>query len=177
MKRRTAIRNVILVSAGAAFLNACQDKASTTLKHIPLTGSEEEMLSELTETILPKTDFPGAKDLKSADFVFMMADDCLDPEDQAKFSAGMKAFDEVCKTKMGSRFVKLSPEKRNEFLGMVESDKEGKELGNDLRWFYGAVKQGTIQNFTTSKEYLNNVRNITTLIPPRFKACVPVVNA
>ncbi len=177
MKRRTAIRNVILVSAGAAFLHACQDKSSITLKHIPLTGSEEEMLSELTESILPRTDFAGAKDLKTPDFVFMMADDCLSPEDQTKFSAGMKAFDEACKTKMGSRFAKLSADKRNEYLAMVEADKEGKELGGDLRWFYGVVKQGTIQNFTTSKEYLNQVRNVTTLIPPKFKACVPVANA
>jgi hypothetical protein len=165
------------VSAGAAFLHACQDKALTTLKHIPLTGSEEEMLSELTETILPKTDFIGAKDLKSADFVFMMADDCLSPEDQAKFSAGMKAFDEVCKSKMGSRFVKLPVEKRNEFLSMIEADKKGQDVGVELRWFYGQVRQGTIQNFTSSKEYLSQVRNITTLIPGKFKACVPVVNA
>lgn len=174
MKRRTAIRNVVLISAGAAFLHGCQDKATVTLKHIPLTGSEEDMLTELTETIIPATDFPGAKDLGTADFVFTMADDCLGPDDQAKFSAGMKAFDEVCKSKMGSRFVKLPKEKRYEFLGMIEADKDGKEVGEDVRWFYRSVKYGTIENFTSSQKYLAEVKNVTTLIPAKFVACVPV---
>jgi hypothetical protein len=174
MKRRTAIRNAVLVSAGAAFLHACQDKATIALKHIPLTGAEEDLLTELTETIIPKTEFPGAKDLKTADFVFTMADDCLGPDDQSKFSSGMKAFDDLCKTKMGSRFVKLSKEKRYELLGMIEADREGKEVGEDVRWFYRAVKSETIENFSSSQEYLAQVKNITTLIPPKFVACVPV---
>jgi hypothetical protein len=174
MKRRTAIRNAVLVSAGAAFLYACENKATIALKHIPLTGAEEDLLTELTETIIPKTEFPGAKDLKTADFIFMMADDCLSPDDQAKFSAGMKAFDNVCKSKMGSRFVKLSKEKRYEYLGMIETDKEGKEVGQDVRSFYRSVKRGTLDNFTSSQEFLAQVRNVTTLIPPRFVACAPV---
>lgn len=174
MKRRTAIRNAVLISAGAAFLHACENKATIALKHIPLTGAEEDLLTELTETIIPKTEFIGAKDLKTADFVFMMADDCLTPEDQATFSTGMKAFDDVCKSKMGSRFVKLSKEKRYEFLAIVEADKKGEDVGKDLKWFYGAVKGGTIENFTTSQEYLTQVRNMTTLIPKKFVACAPV---
>lgn len=174
MKRRTAIRNVVLISAGAALLHGCQDKATVTLKHIALTGSEEDMLTELTETIIPRTDFPGAKDLKTADFVFTMADDCLSPDDQVKFSAGMKAFDEVCKAKMGGKFVKLSKEKRYEYLGLIEADKEGKEVGEDVRSFYRSVKRGTIENFTSSQQYLAEVKNVTTLIPAKFVACVPV---
>jgi len=159
MKRRAAIRNVILVSAGAALLYSCKEKAATiTLKHIPLTGAEEELLTELTETIIPKTDFVGAKDLKTADFVFMMVDDCLDPETQQKFSAGMKAFDK-------SGFVKMSPEKRNEFI---------KSIDGDAKVFFEMVKQGTIENFTSSKEYLEKVKNVTTLIPSKFQACVTV---
>lgn len=176
MKRRTAIRNVILVSAGAALLYSCQDKATTVLKHIPLTGSEEDLLAELTETILPKTDFIGAKELQASNFVLVMADDCLGPDDQAKFSKGLKAFDEASKTKAGSKFVKLDQAKRNEFVAAVEADKEGKEFGEDVRWFYSAVKRGTIQAFTTSKQFLADVRNVTTLIPPKFQACVPVSN-
>ncbi len=147
------------------------------LKHIPLTGSEEDMLAELTETILPKTDFIGAKDLQTSNFVLVMADDCLGPDDQEKFSKGMKAFDEACRSKMGSRFVKLDQTKRNEFVAAVEADQEAKEFGEDVRWFYSAVKQGTIQAFTTSKQFLAEVRQVTTLIPPKFQACVPVSNA
>jgi len=159
MKRREAIRNVILVSAGAAFLYSCKEKAATvTLKHIPLTRAEEDLLIELTETIIPKTDFPGAKDLQTADFIFTMADDCMNPETQQKFSNGMKAFDKA-------GFISMSADRKKEFLNKLEGD---------AKFFFEMVKQGTIENFVTSEEYLKQVKNITTLIPPKFRPCVPV---
>ena len=159
MKRRAAIRNVILVSAGAAFLYSCKEKAATiTLKHIPVTGTEEELVSELSEVIIPKTDFPGAKDLKTSDFIFIMVDDCLSPEEQQKFIAGMKVFSE-------SGFLKMSPEERKDFIAKADGD---------AKMFFEMVKQGTIENFTSSKEYLEKVKNVTTLIPPKFQACVAV---
>ncbi|HZY77942.1 MAG TPA: gluconate 2-dehydrogenase subunit 3 family protein [Cyclobacteriaceae bacterium] len=177
MKRRTAIRNVVLMTAGAALLNGCVDKKATiALAHIPITGDEEDLLTELTETIIPRTDFPGAKDLRTAEFIFTMADDCSSPENQKKFTSGMKAFDETCKAKMGSRFVKLSNEKRGEYLGLIEADKEGKEFSEELKWFYRGVKSSTIRNFTTSQQYMTEVRNVTTLIPAKFQACVPVAS-
>ena len=159
MKRRTAIRSIVLISAGTALLYSCKEKAaSVSLQHIPLTGADEDMLAELTETIIPKTDFPGAKDLNSGGFVLMMCDDILPPEAQQKFSAGMKAFTDA-------GFTKMSPEKRKEYID---------SLSGDAKEFFEMVKQGTIANFTTSQEYLAKVKNVTSLIPPKFQACVPV---
>ncbi|MEJ0029369.1 MAG: gluconate 2-dehydrogenase subunit 3 family protein [Bacteroidota bacterium] len=159
MKRREAIRSVVLISAGAAFLYQCKEKAaSISLKQIPLTGAEQEMINELTEFIIPKTDFPGARDLKTGDFVLMMADDILSPEEQAKFEGGMKVF-------TGKGFAKMSPEERNEFVNALEGDP---------KTFYEMVKQGTIENFTSSEKYLKEVRNVTDLVPSKFQACIPV---
>ncbi len=159
MKRRTAIRNVVMASAGAVLLYSCKDKAaSVALKNIPITGAEEDLLVELTETIIPKTDFPGAKDLKTAEFILVMIDDCASPEDQQKFLAGVKAFKDA-------GFVEMSPEKRKAYIDSLEGDTKS---------FFERVKYATIRNFTTSKEYLEKVKNITTLVPPKFKACVPV---
>jgi hypothetical protein len=177
MKRRTAIRNVIMISAGAAFLQSCQGKAALNLKYIPITGSDEDLLNELTEAIIPKTEFPGAKDLKTGEYVFMMADDCISPEEQQMFIAGMKEFDEASKSKTGSRFVELSKEKKSEFLTMVEADKEAKDFGKNVQRFYRGVKGATIEYFTTSEQYMKEVRNVTSLIPSRFEACVPVANS
>jgi hypothetical protein len=159
MKRREAIRSVVLISAGAAFLYQCKEKAATiSLKQIPLTGAEQDMINALTEFIIPRTDFPGANDLKTGDFVLMMADDCLPPEEQKKFESGMKTFTE-------KGFVKMSPEERNQFVA---------SLDGDAKVFFEMVKQGTIENFTSSEKYLKEVRDVTDLIPPKFQACVPV---
>lgn len=147
------------MSAGAAWLYSCKEKAaSISLTNMQITGADEELLAELTETILPKTDFPGANDLKTSDFIFVMVDDCAGPAGQTKFAAGLKAFSDA-------GFVKMSPEERRKFI-------DGLEGGN--KEFFEGVKEGVITNFTTSKEYLEKVKNITNLIPPKFRACVPV---
>ena len=116
MKRRIAVRNMIIISAGASLLPSCtspSEESALRLKHIPLTGSQEKMLAELTETIVPKTsNFIGAKDLKSHEFILLMADDCASPEDQKTFIGGMKAFENVCKKKFDTTFVKCTPQQK-----------------------------------------------------------------
>ena len=174
MNRRTAIKNVIILGAGATWLASCQDKkASITLKNIPLSASQEELLATLTETIIPTTpDFIGAKELESHKFLLMMTDDCSAPDEQKKFMDGMTQFEEACNKKFGNSFVKCSPSQREEFLLAVEA-KEG--YAEEVLSFYQTVKRFTIQSFTSSKEYLTKVRHFS-LIPGPFKGCVTVEN-
>lgn len=170
MNRRTAIQHVIVLGAGATLLASCQDKASIATKNIPLTGSQEKLLSALTEAIIPSTDFVGAKELQSHRFILVMADDCASPEDQQKFANGMKQFDDFCKQKNGSAFAKCTPEQRENLLKNIEAKAD---IPEDVQAFYQTIKQITIQSFVTSEEYLLKVRNFS-LIPPKFQACVPV---
>ena len=82
MNRRTAIRNVVIVSAGAGLLPACmqENKNSIPLKNISVSASYQDMLAELCESIIPKTkNFIGAKELKAHEFVLTMIDDCASP--------------------------------------------------------------------------------------------------
>ncbi len=101
MKRRTLLRNMVIISAGTVLLPACRtDKTVAGLKNISLKESQLEMLSQLSETILPSTPkFIGAKELKSHEFLLRMVDDCTSPEDQKKFTDGLKAFEEACDKK------------------------------------------------------------------------------
>jgi hypothetical protein len=177
MNRRTAIRNVMIISAGAAFLPGCMqdEKSRIALKNISLTQSQEEMLAALSETIIPKTNnFIGAGDLKAHEFVLTMVDDCTSPEDQQKFSNGMKLFDETCKKKLGSSFVKSSAPQRIEFLKAVEKKQEVPE---DALAFYGTVKRYTLQSFTSSKVYMTDIKKYKMVPGNNFKGCVPVKTA
>jgi len=172
MKRRTAIQHIIIIGAGASVLASCLDKPSVDLKYIPLTGPQEDLLAAITQTIIPSTDFVGAKELESHKFLLMMADDCTSPADQKKFMDGLKQFDEACRKKYSSVFVKCIPEQREEFLLAIESKPDFNE---DVIGFYQSVKWATIESFTTSEAYLTKVKNFS-LIPGSFKGCVPVEN-
>lgn len=177
MNRRTAIRNAIIFSAAAGLLPSCiqGDKGSVPLKNISVSGSQEKMLAELSEAILPKTsNFIGAKDLKAHEFVLTMVDDCTSPEDQKTFMAGMKAFDKLSHDKSGQVFTSFTPEQKKALLSDLENKKE---LPEEAVKFYNTVKRYTVQSFTSSKDYMTGIRKYKLVPGPDFKGCVPIASA
>lgn len=173
MNRREAIKSVIILGAGASLLASCQDNPTIILKNIPLTGSQEKLLAAITETILPTTEqFIGAKELESHKFLLMMTDEVAAPEAQTKFMAGMLQFEEACRLKYDTRFAKCSPQQKEEYLLLIEAKTD---IAEEVFSFYQTVKRHAIQSFTTSETYLTQVRNFS-LIPGRYKGCVPVAN-
>jgi len=173
MNRRTAIRNVVIISAGAGLLPSCmnEDKSAISLKNISVTGSQEKMLAELTETIIPKTkNFTGANDLKAHEFMLTMIDDCTSPEDQQKFMDGMKAFDKLSHDKFGQLFTSYTAEQKKSLLSAIESKKD---IPEEVLKFYGTVKRYTVQSFTSSKEFMTGIRKYNMVPGSNFKGCVP----
>ena len=177
MNRRTAIRNVVIISAGASLLPSClgKDTTSIPLKNISLSGSQEKMLAELAETIIPKTsNFIGAKDLKAHEFILTMVDDCADPEEQQKFTEGLKAFDKLSHDKFGQLFTSYTAEQKKSLLTDIENKKD---IPEDALKFYGTVKRYTLQSFTSSKEFMTDIRKYKMVPGSNFKGCVPVKSA
>ncbi len=175
MNRRTAIRSVVIISAGAGILPSClhrDKKPSIALRNISVSASDEDMLAELAESIIPKTtSFIGARDLRTQEFILLMVDDCTSPEDQKLFSGGLKSFEDACEKKWNHSFIKCSPSERREWLQAVEK-RQG--IPEDALKFYEMVKGLTVQNFTTSKEYLEGIKKYKMAPGPIFKGCVPV---
>ena len=172
MNRRTAIRNVVIISAGAGLLPSCvqESKSSFPLKNISVSASYQDMLAELAEAIIPKTkNFIGAKDLKAHEYVLTMIDDCASPEDQKKFTDGMKAFDILSHDKHGQLFTSSTPKQKRELLTAIENKKD---IPDDALKFYGTVKRYTVQSFTSSKEYMIDIRKYKMVPGPVFKGCV-----
>lgn len=167
----------MIISAGAGLLPSClqQDNTSITLKNISLSGSQEKMLAELAETIIPKTkNFIGAKDLKAHEFVLTMVDDCFSPEDQQKFKEGLKSFDKLSHDKFGQLFTSYTSKQKHALLTDIENKKD---IPEDALNFYGTVKRYTVQSFTSSKEYMTDVRKYKLVPGSNFKGCVPVKNS
>jgi Gluconate 2-dehydrogenase subunit 3 len=178
MNRRSVIRNMILVSAGASILPAClhNEKAATfPLKNLTLAGAQQDMLADLSATILPVTgNFIGAKDLKAHKFVLTMVDDCLNPADQKKFADGLASFEKFNGDKFGGNFISNTAKQKNELLTALEAKKD---IPEDVANFYSTVKHYTVQCFTSSKNFMTDIRHYKMVPGSRFKGCVPVKNA
>lgn len=172
VNRRSAIKQLLYVSAGMALLPAClqnTSRASLALKNISVDGDQEKMLAELVDTIIPTTTTPGAKELSAHLFTLIMMDDCYKKEHQQKWLSGMKAFEQASKKLNGQRFLESTAPQRAALLTSLEATKDD----NDVAFFYRTTKRLTIQAYTSSKYFLTKV-NIYELVPARFHGCVPL---
>ena len=189
MDRRELIKLVALATGtafigGEFFLSGCQNPESGTTKEPgaagPSTGFSEEnvaFLDEVGETILPKTNTPGAKDAKIGTFMTVMVSDCYTAAEQKAFHAGMQQLDDECQKMHNASFMKATPEQRKSLLTKLDGDakeyskkkpdfdaeqvkkeKDEHEKGNNgyerEKWtahYFSMMKQLTISGFYTSE--------------------------
>lgn len=172
ISRRKALKQFVFVSAGLAIIPSCmqdRSKSALLLKKISIGSDDEAMLAELSETIIPKTTSPGAKDISAHLFVLKMVDDCTKKEDQEIFIKGMNEFNGFCKTNAGKDFVKCNIEERKKVLTDLIAKKDEE---NNLNAFFKTVKRFTIQAYTSSEFFLTKVQ-VYELVPGRYHGCVP----
>ena len=173
INRRTAIRQLAFLSAGAAMLPACMgdhSKPGPELKNFKVDRDQEKLLEELTATLIPTTTTPGARDVSAHLFVLKMMDDCFSKEDQDKFFKGMRRFDDAARSSLGTSFVAATGDQRGSILQAIEG---GKTPGEELRFFYSTTKKQTILAYSSSSWFLTKIQ-VYELVPGRFHGCVPV---
>ncbi|MEP6594538.1 MAG: gluconate 2-dehydrogenase subunit 3 family protein [Ginsengibacter sp.] len=176
MNRRTVIRNVVIISAGSAVLPSCllQDKVTIPLKHVAITGNQEKLVAELSKSIIPKSNFIGAADVKAHEFTLMMVDDCYAPDEQKKFTNGLTQFDQLAQDKLGKSFTNFTAAEKKALLTTIENKEN---IPEEVLQFYQTTKRHTVQAFTTSKEYMTEVRHYKIVPGSNFIGCVPLVKA
>jgi hypothetical protein len=192
MDRRTVIKNLALIIGGAALLPACsQDKAKSkvALKNIDISTDQEQLIGEISETFIPKTTTPGAKDMQLHLFVLKMVDDCYKKEDQQAFVTGMGHFADHAEKQYGKTFNQLDTKTREVFLLDIEKEIQAETLeaaardsatvppfvgkySAETRKFYSMVKRQTINGYTNSKYFMTNIV-VYELVPGRYNARFP----
>ncbi len=173
--RREALRNCFIITVGAALVPSClQDKRkpAITYKHLSIDGNQEKLITEVSETIIPVTDTPGAKDTYTHLFVLKMLDDCYTNDEQQRFLKGMKEFEKLSKEKFDKSFVDCNVLQREQ---LVRNNINSKEVSEDVSAFFSIMKKLTVQGYMTSKYYLTNVQ-VYKLVPGKFQGCVPVTS-
>ena len=171
MNRRNAIRTALIFSAGATLLPSCmqKDKTDLSLTNISITESEEKMMASLGETIIPTTNFIGAAGVNASQFTLMMVNDCYNPDDQKMFTDGLHQFSKMVNDKYGKPFTECTLQQKKDWLTAVENKKE---IPDDVVKFYHVSKNHILQAFTTSKQYMVDVRHYKMVPGPDFKGCI-----
>ena len=173
MNRRTVIKNIVIVSAAGSLLPSClhsDAKPASAFKKINISSKQEEMLAQFSQTVIPTTDTPGAKEQRSHEFALTMVDDCFSPEEQQKFMGGLKAFEEYSQKKYSGSFSSLDNKLKKQLLSELETKKDAPK---DVIGFYKIMRGLTLQGYTGSEYFMTNVGKYN-IIPKHYKGCVHV---
>jgi hypothetical protein len=136
MDRRELLKMIALATGtafigGEFFLAGCKNpEAGLSTEFTPETIA---FLDEVAETILPKTNTPGAKDAGIGALMSVMVNDCYAAADQKVFHEGIQKLNDECKTMHGVSFLKATAEQRKSLL--VKLDVDAKKVAAEIKAF------------------------------------------
>src|SRR5699024_3479239 len=157
MKRRQAIKQLFFFAGGLVIASSCirkKEESSIALNNFSITGEQEDLLADLCEAIIPKTDTPGSKELGIHLFVLKMLDDCHSPEEQSEFIKELKGL----KIQKG--------EDSDRYLAYLEKLDEDDLLRRIL-------KRRTIQGYMNSEYVMKNLI-VYEMVPGRYHGAVKI---
>jgi hypothetical protein len=175
MQRRSALKNLLLLAGGTVLLPSCvqeDKKVSIPLNHLTISAEQETLLAAICETIIPKTDTPGAKELGVHQFVLTMVDDCTKKEDQETFINGLNQIDKLSQKLYNNSFGKINNQQREELLTKLDK----KEVQGEAQAFFERTKRLTIQGYLKSQYVMTNLLKYE-LVPGRFHGSFPIIKA
>jgi hypothetical protein len=177
MDRRELLRAIAALT-GCAFVGAeGLFAAATAADSVAYTPAQIALLDEIAETILPRTDTPGAKDAQVGAYIARYSAACYTPANLAVLRAGLSDIDTRSRAVHGVEFVRSAGEQRRKLL--IDIDAEAKRHAQALgensdqapHWFT-LCKQLTLLGFFTSEAGTTRVTHYRP-IPGPYKGVVP----
>lgn len=189
MNRREAIKQQALLvfgtSLSAAVLTdiftSCSTPAGVSWQPVFFTPTQAALLSIITETILPKTQTPGAIEIGVPQFIDKIAATCIDPNMQQTLVEGLSQINDLAKTKFHKNFEACDTLQKETIL--TELDQTAGSFPLSL-WgitlekpkpvtFFRHLKSLTLFAYFTSQEIGKGVLRYDP-VPGDFLACIPL---
>lgn len=157
MNRRETIKIMSTISVGllaipsvSVLLESCQSGFKPGADK-NFSDDEQEMITRLSDAIIPDTDTPGAVKAGVPAYIMLMLQDCYDGSVHETFHHGLSQLDSRCKKKYQSPFLSLAKERQ--FAAVKDLDKEvlNADSQDKLPTFYRLFKHLTIDGFFTSE--------------------------
>lgn len=188
MDRRKAIQQTGLVAGTTlmvptflSLLQSCKSEPRLDWKPLFLDNDQAQFISSIVDVILPRTETPGALDVKVDLFLDKVFAKTYDGDAQLKLSKDIKAFNDTCKDQFGETFVNLSEANKTAMLELAESNSAqfngsvwGTAVGKqEPVGFYRSLKSMAIWAYFSSEEVGKEILNYDP-IPQEYIACKPV---
>jgi hypothetical protein len=188
MDRRELLKRVAYLMGGAlsapailGALNGCSRTSGPEWKPALLTQAQADLVAEVADIIIPRTDTPGAQDAGVTAFIDAMLKDVFKSEDRERFLGGLNEFEALAAKEHGRAFVKLDPEQRGALVRRVHDDAVASAPPGSLteppKWpFILMTKELTLLGFFMSEIGATQVLQYEPA-PGAYHACIPLAKA
>lgn len=181
MNRREAIKQLAFLTGGAlsmstvaGIMGGCTSKSgSAGIK--TLSKQQNEMVTVISELIIPETDTPGAKAAMVNQFIDKMLTDWHTEKERDHFLAGLEHVDEVSNSNFSKNFLDLEESRQVEVLEQLQEEAKNNPnpvSDTELRPFWDMVKELTIVGYYTSEIGASQELEAN-IIPGYYEACMP----
>lgn len=176
MKRRDLIKILGVSTVGLISVPFWIDgwnKESLPPNELGMEEDQQLLLRDIVDSIIPKTDVPGAKELHVDKFMVVMVADCYEKQVRDEFLSGFAELQKFSKEKYKKKFGDLSEGEKME-LFKIMSEKplpENKKIN-----FIAFVKNLTITGYMTS-EYVETNHLHYEMVPGRFLGSFPITQS
>jgi hypothetical protein len=181
MNRRTAIKGTLVVLVGCASADSLYKWFSlNSTPDLAYMEKRKALIAEIAETIIPRTNTPGAKDAKVEDFIVKMIKYCSDKKTQNKFIHGLADLESYSSKEYNHNFIQCTKSQRIQILQHFEEEGSysipilnkvnSKFMGMS---FFNKMKLLTAQGYCTSE--VGATKGLAyDYIPGQYQACIPI---
>jgi len=170
MQRRNVLKNVAAAVGGlVAFPSWAKSWSPESIAHSAKIGiTQEALLAEIVETIIPETATPGAKSLKVHQFALRMINDCYGEAAQKNLTYGLTAADEMATKTHNKIFIDCDAAQRLDTLKKMAESPDA-----DSKQFVSTIKNLTIQGYQNAEYVMVNIQKYN-MAPGFYHGCVPL---
>jgi len=135
------------------------------------TPSQLALIGAVADTIIPRTDTPGAVDVGVPAFIDVIVSENYDDSQREAFLAGLDAIDAKARSDRGDGFASLSSDARASVLDALEGNSD---RSRDPERTYWRLKSLVIHGYFTSEPVMKDVLKVV-VMPGRFDGAAPHV--
>jgi hypothetical protein len=135
-----------------------------------LSAAQLAEVRALAETIIPRTDTPGAADVGAPEFLDLLLAEWYPDTERTQLLAGLDALTARCREAQGRVLAELEPAGRTAFVATIDGRRG--EAGS-AEAAYARIKEVMVFAFLTSAEIGPRIATMP-VIPGRFDGCIPV---
>ena len=135
-----------------------------------LTDAQLALIAAIADTIIPRTDSPGASDVGVPAFVDVIVTENDGEADRVAFIAGLDALETQLRSAAGVAFIDLAPGDRGPAIEAVESITDRR---TDPARTYWRLKGLVVHGYFTSAPVMKNVLKVQ-IMPGAFNGSAPM---